>query len=188
MIYCTSQSAPRTHLSYGFVHSPAGRVNNMYIHQRYYQPGRRGYGNPLVGGCLGPVFLVVGLIFALVGLFLGLDALRFLPGTVSTSGTIVHCNEVTDSEGSTSCQPTVRFQTQTGQTITFISSFGSDYKQGDAVTVAYHSVNPHDARISDFGSTWALPIVFGGLGLLGLVSGLFFLARLILPRFASRRW
>lgn len=159
----------------------------MYINRNYYQPGRRRYGNPLVSACLGLVFLVVGLIFASVGISLGLDALRFLPGTVSTSGTIVHCNEVTDSQGSTSCQPTVQFQTQTGQTITFISSVGSDYKQGDAVTVAYHPANPYDARISDFGSIWALPIVFGSLGLLGLVSGLFFLVRIILPRFVFRR-
>lgn len=155
---------------------PSGRMSSVLTNQQRYQPGKR-VGIPLVDMFLGIIFIVLGGIFGLVGLFSGLSSLLFFPGTVSASGTIVHCNEVTDGQGDISCQPTIRFQTQAGQTITFVSSVDSDYKEGDTVTIAYHPAHPQDARISGFLVTWALPVVFGALGLIGLVSGLVFLLR-----------
>jgi hypothetical protein len=148
----------------------------MLYNQQSYQPNRRS-GNPIINTFLGILFLVIGGIFALVGLFSGLSSLVFLPGTVSATGTIIHCEEVPDGQGDLSCEPTVRFQTQSGQTVTFVSSFDSDYHQGDTVTVVYHPAHPQDARITSFGITWAFPAIFGGLGLIGLIAGLVLLRR-----------
>ena len=134
--------------------------------------------NPIISGC---IIGFVGLVFAVVGTFFLMDTLRFLPGTITANGTIVQCK---DSGGeNSSCQPVVNFTTQSGQQITFNSSFSSSsFNEGEAVTVRYHPNNPHDARIDSFVSTWLFPVIFGGLGLIVLLLGFFTLLRGILRR------
>jgi hypothetical protein len=108
------------------------------------------------------------MIIVATGVFLEWDTLRFLPGTVSTTGTIISCEMVPNPKNRTDpCYPTVSFQTQAGQQIRFKSSVGSSsYVEGEAVTVKYHPNNPQDARL-DPGIIWLFIIAFGGLFVLG---------------------
>lgn len=122
---------------------------------------------PRTGGCL---LVVIGLIILAVGIVFEWNTLRFLPGTVSTSGVVLSCNLVYNpNNGGTNCEPIVRFQTQAGQSMTFRSSEGSaGYSVGDGVTVIYHPSNPRDARL-DIGMSW---LWFAVLGLPFILFGL----------------
>lgn len=122
---------------------------------------------------IGIVFTSIGVVFAIVGGIFTWNTLRFLPGTVSTQGTIVSCVESNDAEGSNGCQPIVSFQTSSGQHMTFQSSVNSTaFAQGDAVAVRYHPNDPGNARIDSWWVTWLLPSIFTGIGLLLLLIGL----------------
>jgi hypothetical protein len=123
---------------------------------------------PRAGGCL---LVVIGLIIVAVGALVEWNTLSFLPGTVSTTGTILSCDMISNpSNGGVDCAPVVQFQTQTGQSITFKSSVGSSgYFVGDGVTVLYHPNHPQDARL-DIGMAWIWVYIFGlGFVLFGVV-------------------
>lgn len=132
---------------------------------------------PRAGGCF---LVVIGLIIVAVGTLIEWNTLNFLPGTVSTTGTILSCAMVSNpNNGGTACEPTVQFQTQTGQSITFKSSVGSDgYYAGDGVTVLYHPNHPQDARL-DVGMVWIWVYV---LGLLFVLIGLVMFIRGLIDR------
>lgn len=148
----------------------------MYIYRR--RRSRRA--SALITGL---IFLPLGAIFSIIGFFLGLQTLAFLPGSISAQGQIVRCNMVSDADGSTTCQPTIRFVAQSGQTITFTASDSSDdYVQGNAVSVIYHAGNPVDARINSLATLWLLPLIFGGLGLIFFFTGLLIVLRAFLRR------
>lgn len=142
--------------------------------------------NPLAAGC---GTFICGCIFLLFGILFVRDTLSFLPGTLTTSGVITHCdynnnNDTSDAiTGSSSCTPTVKFQTKSGQTISFISSESAAwFHQNDTVTVRYHPQTPNDGRIDSFLSTWLIPLIACGVGLLVLLMSPFILLRAIIRR------
>src|SRR5258708_7887254 len=97
------------------------------------------------------------------------NTLGFLPGTVSTTGTIIACPVTQDS----SSIPTVSFQTQAGQHLTFRGSEPlTGCIEGETVPVVYHPTTPQDARIESI--SWLGWIVIGSLSLL---LGLYFYVR-----------
>jgi hypothetical protein len=62
----------------------------------------------------------------------------------------------------------VRFVAPSGAEIEFQTSYSQSpapYDVGERVEVLFRPDHPHDARISGFGSLWALPTIFGGMGL-----------------------
>ena len=128
--------------------------------------------SPLAGRC---VIVFTGLIIIAIGVLIEWDTLRFLPGTVSTMGIIAYCDKVENpAYHGTNCYPTVSFQTQTGQNVTFESPVGSNgyfegYYEGETVTVKYHPNNPQDARL-DPGIAW---LFFISVGSLFVLSDLF---------------
>lgn len=147
--------------------------------------GRRGSRNrPVTNGCLLAVF---GLVFLGVGYFLLMDTLKFLPGTLSAQGVITSCRYDRDSDGSSSgCRPTIRFQTQSGQSISIVSSVSSDlFHARDIVAVRYHPETPEDGRPDTFWSTWLIPIVCIGIGLITFLAGPFVLLRSIIRQATS---
>lgn len=131
----------------------------------------------------GCVAVIVGLMFMAVAFYLIKDTLSFIPGTLTAQGTIIKCSYDTNSDdGGGSCNPTTRFVTQAGQTITIGSSeSASSFHQGDKVSVKYHAKTPQDGRIYSFVATWMIPLLCGVLGLiaffLGLIGGLVRIAR-----------
>lgn len=140
---------------------------------------------------VGWLFTLSSLIWLAVGGLFTLDTMRFLPGTLSANGTIIHCDysivvqhvnsnvHVNNNNGqSYTCDPTVSFATQSGQRVTITtSSSSSTYHAGDAVSVRYHPNDPQDARIDDFFTMWG-GLLIGGFGfLIFLFVGLFALIR-----------
>lgn len=136
--------------------------------------------SPRAGGCL---LVCIGILILAVGAVLEWNAVQFLPGTVSATGTIIACDTappnapVTQQGGG--CAPTVSFQTQTGQQLTFKGSDRStSYSVGETVAVVYHPNDPQDARLAP-GGAWLFFVVFGSLFLL---LGLFIYVRQLLSK------
>jgi hypothetical protein len=70
--------------------------------------------------------------------------------------------------------PIVRFVTEDGRSIEFISKAGSNpprYSKGDTVEVLYSSSSPENATINDFSSLWMGPLIVGGPGLALVLLG-----------------
>jgi hypothetical protein len=130
-------------------------------------------------GCAGCWVPILGLIFLAIGIYLLKDILNFLPGTVTTQGTIIHCSYKSGGRMMKHvCKPTIQFITQAGQSIT-VGSFesSSSYYEGMVVQVRYHPNTPHDGRIYSFMDSWIAPLVFTAIGLIMLFSIPFMILR-----------
>src|SRR5262245_57599777 len=112
------------------------------------------------------VFMALGLIFILVSVASLLHTRSFLARAHSTQGTVIDLLEVKGDDGYT-YKPVVRFQEPGGTEIEFATSYSSNPAPayvGEQVEVLFSPSNPHDARIRGFGGLWALPTIFGGMG------------------------
>jgi hypothetical protein len=97
-----------------------------------------------------------------------IDLIRVAPIQNTTSGGVTIRSE------SYTYSPAVRFVTQEGESIEFISSVSSNpprFEIGEKLSVAYNPSAPKSARINDFIALWFAPLIFGGLGLLFFVIG-----------------
>jgi hypothetical protein len=133
----------------------------------------------IISGYIAHVVASAFLVGTLVGLF---EILSFFPGTVTTSGTIIHCAmqsvEQTDLQGHFNgstvemCQPLVRFRTPSGLQVTFTPwEDSTTFQVGGVLPVRYHPSSPQDARIDDAGSTWLLPLSLGVGSLIWVTIG-----------------
>jgi hypothetical protein len=121
---------------------------------------------------IGWLLVLVGIVPMAIGVFIQWNTLTFLPGTVSTTGTVIRCDTETtiNSQGQhTYLFPVVSFQTQSGQHITFEASEsdGSCF-EGNTATVRYHPNDPQDARLNS--NIW---LGFAGFGLGFILLSLF---------------
>jgi uncharacterized protein DUF3592 len=123
----------------------------------------------------GAGFGLIGVIFLGIAIVVAATTMSFQAKADRTGGTVTGMEARTsthrDSDGhqrsSTAWYPTVRFTAADGRRYSFEGSTGSNppiYHVGDHVAVAYDPAEPSDARIDTFGSTYLLPLIFGGLG------------------------
>ncbi len=140
---------------------------------------------------VGSIFAPIGLIFLVVGVMIYQGTQSFLSQSKSAEGEVIDLVMGTsNSSGSRSSYPVVRFKSDDGQVVTFQGSMGSsppDFHVGERVTVRYHVENPHDARIESFVQLWLLPMVFGGLGLIFSSIGISFWA-VVLASSRKKKW
>ena len=124
------------------------------------------------GGTLllvGLIFLAVGAVQLGLGIFFYVRTRRFLRTAVETTGTIVDLIESRSSEGGTTFQAVVEFQTADGRSIRWQESMASNPpagQPGEQIPVKYDPANPDKARIA---KTFRLWFLSGLLVLLGLV-------------------
>jgi hypothetical protein len=119
------------------------------------------------------LFFGVGLLVACTATFVHTE--RFVAGAERATGTVIDLSRETDSEGTVTFNPVVRFTTADGRTVQFVSSSGSSSpaEVGDSVDVLYDPDDPRDAQLSGFFDLWLFPLVFGGLGIAFTTVGLF---------------
>lgn len=123
---------------------------------------------------VGVIFLAVGAPMLLVAVFLVVRTRRFLESAVDTTGTIVNLLESTDSDGGTTYQAVVRFETADGREIEWAETMASNPpagQPGDEVPMKYDPANPENARIAKTFRIWFLPGLLGGLGAIFFVVG-----------------
>jgi len=142
---------------------------NVYIERRM---------NPLLAGC---IMLIFGGFFLRPGFSFVMSTLNFQRGAVSAEGTIIRC--------AGSCTPTVRFRTQSGQSITISSDqTDSSYYVGKLVQVKYHPKTPQDGRLDSFVATWLGPLVVTLFILFLLLGGIALLLRVFVRRLMGLPW
>jgi hypothetical protein len=128
------------------------------------------------------VFLAGGLLFLTVAICSVQSTRTFLGQASTARGTVIDMVR-RQSNDSDTYAPVVRFSTEMGETIEFTSSTSSNppgYRTGESVEILYRPIAPRDARINDFGSLWASPLMFGTLGSVFFSIGAGILLRAIL--------
>lgn len=136
------------------------------------------------------IFLVVGLGL-LVWSWLEYGSSRaFLATSLSATGTVIDLvmRQDSDSSDGTTYHPLIRFATEKGEQVEFLSpvgSYPSPYQKGQEVLILYNSANPYDARESSWTALWGPPLLLAVMGtIFAGVGGGIFLAQL---RGARRR-
>jgi Protein of unknown function (DUF3592) len=116
------------------------------------------------------IFLAVGLIFLGVGLFLGLNTIRYNAAAVKTTGTVVDLLE----KGNHAFSPVVVYADANGvrhRYISGVSSKPAGYRIGESVEIYYDPKNPDDASIAGW-REYFLSLITGVLGLIFSLVGL----------------
>jgi Protein of unknown function (DUF3592) len=67
--------------------------------------------------------------------------------------------------------PVIRFTTQDGDEIEFVSSSTASVGSGETLEVLYRRGSPKDAVINDFFSLWGWIYLLGGFGAIGVLIG-----------------
>lgn len=120
---------------------------------------------------IGMIFLFVGLLI-LVGAWITTShAMNLLNQGVRTPGEVMNLEESqsssSDSDGSPTYAPVVRFETKNHQVITQATKSSSNpptHHAGDRVKVIYAERNPTDFVLDEPFELWGLTWIFGGLG------------------------
>lgn len=131
------------------------------------------------------VLVAFGVLFVTVAIVSATNTRTFVAQASGAHGTVVDMvrRKSTDSDHSDTYAPVVRFVTDTGETIEFTSDTSSNppsYSRGERVEVLYRPLAPRNARINDFESLWASPLMFGGLGSIALLIGAGVMLRAVL--------
>jgi hypothetical protein len=125
--------------------------------------------------CISALFVVLGIFFFSMGLYLAFQTKAFLKSGIRTQAQIVDF-ELRSSSGSQAA--VFVFTNRSGdhmRTASTMSSNPRSGKVGDVVGVIYSANDPKIARIDSFKEKWAIPAVFGGLGLMATTIGGFVL-------------
>lgn len=126
-------------------------------------------------------FLVLGTIFAVVGLGIGVSSWSKSAGALRTEGEVVAFARGKDQLAH-QVYPVVRYRVRGKdyEVRGHISSSPPSYSLGDVVSVLYRPDRPDDGLIDSFSERWLLPLGFGG-------GGLFFVSlSLVLRRYRAR--
>jgi hypothetical protein len=114
------------------------------------------------------LFTALGLVFIAISIAILLNTRSFLAKAQSAPGTVVDLIQIRGDDGYT-YKPRVRFTSPDGAEIEFVTSYSQSpapYDVGESVEVLFTPGNPHDARIRGFGGLWALPSIFGFMGVI----------------------
>jgi hypothetical protein len=125
---------------------------------------------------LGLLFIAIGLIPGSLGAYSFVRNWMFLRAALRTSGNVTDMRQTVGSEGGTTYTPIVSFTTHSGETIRFTSHVGSNrprFDIGQEVAVVYDPNHPQHATIPSFIVFWFAALLFGGIGALFVVAGLF---------------
>ncbi len=137
----------------------------LQLRSRFFRG--RGIGAPALVAAL---FMLMGLLFFGIGLFLLIDTQHFLQrATATTTAVVVECART----GKGACTPILQFKTPTGDTIIVTSSVSStEFEVGQQMPVAYDPHHPQEARMSSWWDLWLFPSIFLGVGgVLFLLAG-----------------
>lgn len=124
-------------------------------------------------------FTLIGIGMLLGAFSLYKNTTSFLEEAARAEGTVVDLvrsrSSSSSSDSSPTYKPEVTFVTETGETVQFVSSMGSNppsYSIGEQVTVFYLPHRPQEAQLNGYFSLWGVATIFAGLGsVFALVGG-----------------
>ena len=122
------------------------------------------------------VIFAFGIIFVLSGIVMVFNRILFLNNAITVQGEVISLQkEITkDNDNHTSIiyKPEVKFQTKSGEVITFVSKVGSNppsFSVGRIIEVVYNPEYPNNAELNSFLSLWFVQMVFIALGVIFIV-------------------
>jgi hypothetical protein len=115
------------------------------------------------------IFAVTAVVLVCGGYAWWRHSTDFIRDAVSAEGTVIDLvrSSSRSSERGT-YRPVVRFRTQAGEEVEFVSNWSSyppPYRRGDAVEVLYSPSDARQARTKRFFALWGGPMITGLLGL-----------------------
>lgn len=137
-------------------------------------------GKPGGGLIVAVVFLLIGGIFSAVGGGFAVKSIRFQREGLRAPGTVVRLQ----SAGKGNTKPVVKYVVdgKSYETIGTLASKPAAFDVGEKVDVFYMPDNPEHAQINGFVERWLFPTIFGGIGALLFVIGLFIVLGAIVRR------
>ncbi len=125
------------------------------------------------------LFLPIGVIFSGVGGSFYYDDMELVAKGGQATGTIVALGRYRDDEGTVMYKPEVEFRDKGGALHQFTSNTSASSSAGELggpVEVIYDPDSPADAQIDSFMYRYFLPLIFGLLGIIFiLTSGALFI-------------
>lgn len=135
----------------------------------------------------GPIYIILfGMVFFGIGGGLTYSARTFEREGTPTQGEVISLSTRCDDDGC-SYSPVVRFETQSGQSKTFETTYSSNppaYDVGEIVTVIYKPENPDKAIIQGQGQVFR--IIFMAVGGVIIVGGLVVFSSMVKDRFVKK--
>jgi hypothetical protein len=119
------------------------------------------------------IFTIIGLGMLLGSLYWYQSIQSFTEEALRTEGTVVELVS-SRSDDSYVYKPVVRFTTDQGELMEFISGTGSNppgFTVGETVGIFYLASDPQEAMIDDFFSLWGGPLIVAGMGIIFFVIG-----------------
>ncbi len=123
---------------------------------------------------------IIKYLFSIIGLGMLLGALywyqsiqSFTEEALLTEGTVLEL-VASRSDDSYVYKPLVRFTTERGESIEFISGTGSNppgFTVGETVEIFYRAADPQETMINDFFSLWGGPLIVAGMGIIFFIIG-----------------
>lgn len=125
------------------------------------------------------ILFFMGMVFGGIAGYLYWQEANLKQAGGQAEGTVIGLSESSDEDG-TAYAPVVTFRTGSGRAIEFKSTFytsPASYQVGQKVTVLYDPEAPENAKIE--GEDFLFILIFGSIGGLELLGGLFFLGKAI---------
>lgn len=123
------------------------------------------------------ICIVIGGAFGLTAVFTWLRTRRFIEESVAAFGEVIELRAHHD-DGVTYA-PVVRFNGPDGRPVVFTESTSSNppgHDVGDRVKILYHRADPTRARVASTINLYLLTLIFGAIGALTFLIGLFIAA------------
>lgn len=123
-------------------------------------------------------FCVIGGIFIFFAITTFINTRTFIANAQNVTGKVVRLVYKRSSDGSSSYSPVFQFRTISGQMVEVEDSLSSSppmYDEGDNVEVLYDPANPQEAKIKKFSSLYFVTMIFGFMGSLFAVIGVWVL-------------
>jgi hypothetical protein len=119
--------------------------------------------------------IALGVMFVLVACGFAVRDLVRTVGAASATGEVIALTAEPGTNGGALYRPTVRFTAADSGPVTFTGWVASDppaYSVGQQVHVFYDRAQPSSAMIDSFVERLLLPVVFGGIGIVGVGVGM----------------
>jgi len=113
------------------------------------------------------IFFSVGAALLAAGAFAVVHTRRFLARAVAAPGVVIENVWQSGTRSGGAYYPRVRYRTQAGQEVEFVSRAGSQpasYRDHQTVEVLYDPDRPGDATINSFWSVWLAPVILFPMG------------------------
>jgi len=118
--------------------------------------------------------LAFGVVFALVGLGLGIHEALFIARAQKAEARVVDLLREPSDQGGYVYRPQLEYVTPGGQTARVTFSTASDppgYYVGETVPILFDPTQPADVSPDTFWGRWVFTVIFGGVGVLVCVGG-----------------